>query len=517
MKLIYLGADVPSNRTILESMNVKHVGFSFWRAVQRGLPKNKRYLLNNYFQPDMKIHVHPGIPEKTTLTEAEFDAFAADYEDFLAHNIDRIESFIEIDHPQITKLMMSEQREAAWSEETKFWATLREDHSYADLVDMCQQYTNVAIPYSIIESDVSMAAKTRALSSQYNTTFHALACAKPDNLRQIHVATASTQSWLSPMMRGETIVWSGTKLVRYPKKMKEQARPRYKAVYEKAGLDFGKIIDDDPIEVTKLALWSYDQFEERFNMVNNPFLSPPDDDDESSIYQGIEDFKAGRIHHIDLGELSDNSGYLQEDDYAETTPAVVDKRGGQMRKLNTRAPSEMTTLPVFGTDFNTVVEKDEQGNDVIKDVTMVRSNANSLRMCDTCFVAANCPAFQVGNTCAFNLPVEIKTKEQVRSLLNAIVEMQAQRVAFSRFAEELNGGYPDPNTSQEMDRLFKMFKMIKDLEDTSSFVKMTVEARNSGGVLSQIFGERAQNLNELPNGGLSEEQVTRIIQHNIEE
>jgi len=177
----------------------------------------------------------------------------------------------------------------------------------------------------------------------------------------------------------------------------------------------------------------------------------------------------------------------------------------------------MTTLPVFGTDFNTVVEKDEQGNDVIKDVTMVRSNANSLRMCDTCFVAANCPAFQLGNTCAFNLPVEIKTKEQVRSLLNAIVEMQAQRVAFSRFAEELNGGYPDPNTSQEMDRLFKMFKMIKDLEDTSSFVKMTVEARNSGGVLSQIFGERAQNLNELPNGGLSEEQVTRIIQQNIEE
>jgi hypothetical protein len=138
-------------------------------------------------------------------------------------------------------------------------------------------------------------------------------------------------------------------------------------------------------------------------------------------------------------------------------------------------------------------------------------------MCDTCFVAANCPAFKPQNTCAFNLPVEVKTKEQLAALLNAIIEMQGQRIAFARFAEEINGGYPDPNTSQEMDRLFKMIKTTKDLEDSSSYIKMTVEAKNGGGVLSQIFGERAQHLTELPNGGMSEEQVTRIIQQGIEE
>jgi hypothetical protein len=68
-----------------------------------------------------------------------------------------------------------------------------------------------------------------------------------------------------------------------------------------------------------------------------------------------------------------------------------------------------------------------------------------------------------------------------------------------------------------MDRLLKMVKTIKDLEDTSAFVRMTVEAKGGGGVLSQIFGEKAQTLSELPNGGLNEEQVTRIIQQNIEE
>lgn len=498
MKLIYLGADVPSNRVILESMNVKDVGVSFWRLTQRGLPKSKRYLLSNYFNDDMRIHVHPGVPEKNQISGEDLDNFAAEYEDFLAHNMDRLESFIEIDHPTLDKHAINLQRQAAWSEEDKFWATLREDNSYSEFAEMCQQYKNVAIPYSIIEADVSLAAKTRSLTNQYGTVFHALACAKPDNLRQIHVETASTQSWLSPMMRGETIVWDGTKLLRYPKKMKDQARPRYKAVYEKAGLDFDKIINDDPIEVAKLALWSYDQFEERFNMANNPFFTPEDDDDE-------------------FGLLSDNSGILHDDDYAETPLPVIDKRGGEMRKLNTRSADEMMTLPVFGAEVKTIVEKDENGVDIIKDVPLLRSSQVSLRMCDTCFVASNCPAFKVNNNCAFNLPVEVKTKEQLRALLNAIVEMQAQRIAFARFSEELNGGYPDPNTGQEMDRLLKLIKNAKDLDDNSSFVKMTVEARNSGGVLSQIFGERANNLTELPNGGFNDEQVTRIIQQSIED
>jgi len=490
MDLVYLGADVPSNRVIMESMGVRNVGVSFWRLTQRGLPKNKRYLLDNYFPNYMNIYVHPGLPDNAQISADELETFAVAYEDFLAHNMERINSFIEIDHPILSKNAIKAQREAAWSDEEKFWATMREDHSYAEIVEMCQQYKDIAIPYSIIEADVSLAAKTRALSTQFGTTFHALACAKPDNLRQIQVATASTQSWLSPMMRGETIVWDGNKLVRYPKKMKDQARPRYKAVYEKAGLDFDKIVNDDPVEVAKLALWSYDQYEKRFNMTS---------------------------HKADDSEIYDSSVNMQDTDNTENTPVVPDSRGGQMRKFEARNPQDMMMLPVFGTEIKTVVEKDENGIDIIRDVPLMRSNATSLRMCDTCFVAANCPAFKVSNTCAFSLPVEVKTKEQLTALLNAIIEMQGQRIAFARFAEEMNGGYPDPNTSQEVDRLFKLLKTMKDLEDTSSYVRMTVEAKNGGGVLSQIFGEKAQNLTELPHGGYGEEQVTRIIQQGIEE
>lgn len=231
-------------------------------------------------------------------------------------------------------------------------------------------------------------------------------------------------------------------------------------------------------------------------MVNNPYLMPEEEYDDEELYTNSPNTSSGKS--------------------AETTLPVVDNKGTSVRKLEVRNSSEMTTLPVFATEIKTVIERDEEGREVVKDVPIIKSSTSSLRMCDTCFVAANCPAFKPQTTCSFNLPIKVETKEQLRSLLTAIVEMQGQRVAFARFSEELNGGYPDPNTGQEMDRLLKMVKTIKDLEDTSSFVRMTVEAKNGGGVLSQIFGEKAQHLSELPNGGLDENQTTRIIQQSVE-
>ncbi|NDD67480.1 hypothetical protein EBZ35_07525 [bacterium] len=111
--------------------------------------------------------------------------------------------------------------------------------------------------------------------------------------------------------------------------------------------------------------------------------------------------------------------------------------------------------------------------------------------------------------------MEIKTKDQLKALINAIIEMQGQRVAFARFSEELNGGYPDPNVGQEIDRLFKLLKTVKELDDSTSFIKMTLEGRTSGaGVLSSIFGEKAQVLKELPEV-IDATVVDEVIERNL--
>ena len=484
MRIIYLGAEVPSNRKLLESTSVREVGFSFWRIRERGLPTTKPYLLENYFSEDFSINVYPGIPEGANLSDEDLHTFAAEYESFIANNIDRLTIFNEVS--EINPAFVMEQRRTVWREVPpgKFQPVWDPKSGLEGLNLLVEHYLDIGIPGYSIEDNTQLATVTRTHSRVHGTRFHAIGTAKPDNLRQVKLETASTLAWLSPMMRGETIIWNGRELVRYPKRMKEQARLRHQNLYPKAGVDTDKILEDDDKEVCRLAVWSYQQYERKVNGMTS---------EESFLY--------------------DNRGELDTPTNAETTPSVSDNKPSTVRKLLPRNPEELGNLPVFGYNLTSIVEPDG----TIRDVTTVSSQSVSLRACDTCFVASNCPAFKPQSVCAFNLPVKVETKDQLKALINAVIEMQGQRVAFMRFAEEMSGGYADPNVSQEIDRLFKLIKTTKELDDSREFIRMTVERQTSGGILSTIFGDKAEVLKELPNGGLSEEQTTEIIRQSIED
>lgn len=485
-KLIFGGVEIPSNRTLLERSGVDNVMLNYWGLRKRGLPKTKAYLIGEQFLPDMKVWVDSGATQadQANLSRAELEEYAAEYEEFIALNYDRIEGWVEFDS-QVMGLPWIKQQRAAFESDPKMWVVWHETYTIAVLQQWAAEYQNIALPGAAIEAVTALGGITRNLVQKYGTAFHGLAVAKPDNLRSIPFTTASTLSWISPMRRGETIVWDGMKLARYPKKMKAQARMRYKTIVEKAGLDFQKFIEDDTTEATKVAVWSYLKMEE--SMKNNKVSDNSDD----TLYTGL----------MDLGGVgSDNSG--------------SEMRKVERTELVKRDPNEVISMPVFGYEMQTVVD-DEDGRDVLKDVPIVKSNNSTLRQCDTCFVAANCPAFKPSNTCAFSLPVEVKTKEQLKALNTALLEMQAQRVAFMRFSEELNGGYADPNVSQEMDRYFKMLKAMKELDESKEFVQITASRQSSGGVLSAIFGDRATALREQEQT-LSEEKTTMIIKNQIE-
>jgi hypothetical protein len=444
----------------------------------------------------MKVWVDSGATQadKAGLSQRELEEYAANYEEFVALNYDRIEGWVEFDS-QVWGLPKIVQNRAAFQNDPKMWVVWHDTYNMLLLRDWAQEYANVAIPGNAIEKVTSLSGLVRNAKAQNDVQFHALATAKPDNLRQIPFDTASTLAWTSPMRRGETIVWDGTKLVRYPKKMKDQARLRYKNVVAQAGLDFDKFVNDDTTEATKVAVWSYLQLEAKMDK-NKPDLRVikgglPSleemlaDNNEGPLYTGLMDF--------------------------DTTPS--NNRDMEVRKkVEPRDPSEKVNLPVFGFESKTIVDAD----DTLRDVPVVRSQQASLRQCNTCFVAANCPAFKPDNMCAFNLPVEVKTKEQLKDLLTSVIEMQGQRVMFMRYAEELNGGYADPNVSQEVDRLFKLIANMKDLESNKEFVQITASRETSGGVLSAIFGDRASVLKEMEQP-LNEDQTTRIIKTSIED
>jgi len=488
MNIVFMGGEVPSHRNLLAAAGAKHISINYFRLVKRGLPKTKDYLLAERFPDDIKIYIDGGGHQINDLnmTEREIEEYTAAYQDWLVLNEDRITLATEVDARVMGQNWINHQRRTFGEDFglDKFSVVWHQELGHTALFGLAERYNNVGLLGESLEDDTSLSARSRALLSQFpDLRFHGIACAKPDNLRQVPLATASSLSWLSPMMRGETIVWDGTRLVRYQKKQKDQARPRYKAIIERAGLDFEKIINDDSNEVTRLAIWSYLQLE---NSLNKKYSQE---------------------------KLSDNSDELDSAGSAETRGLAPDNRGVEVRKdFKPRDPEDIRTLPVFGVTSKTVIEKDDTGRDVIRDAPVLTSTTNSFRQCNTCFVASNCPAFKPNNSCAFNLPVEINTKEQLKGLLNAIIEMQAARVGFARFAEELNGGYPDPNTGQEIDRLFKIIGEVKKLEENKEFVRMTVERQTSGGVLSQLFGDRAR----VPEIGLTEAESSRIISDNLE-
>ena len=490
MNIVYMGAEVPSHRILLTDAGAKHISVNYWRLVKRGLPKTKDYLIQGRFPDDVSVYVDGGGHNinDLNLSDRELKEYAESYQEWVGLNSDRISGATELDAKALGPEWVNYHRSSMVDVlgEDKLWVVWHQETGHTGLYGLAERFPNVAILGETLEDDTSLSARSRALQHQFtDLEFHGIACAKPDNLRQVPFTTASTLSWLSPMMRGETIVWDGTRLVRYQKKMKDQARPRYKAMIERAGLDYDKIINDDSNEVTRLAIWSYMQLE------NSLTKKQPH-------------------------KLSDNSDVLDTPGSAETLGVAPDNRPVPSRNnLAQRDVSELRTLPVFGVSTKTVVERDADGKDVIKDVPIISSNSVSLRQCDTCFVAANCPAFKPANACAFNLPIEVKTKDQLKSLLNTIIEMQGSRVAFARYAEELNGGYPDPNTGQEIDRLFKLVNQMKELEENKEFVRMTVERQTSGGVLSALFGDKANTLRELPNGGLNESESSRILDEGL--
>ena len=273
MKFIYLGADVPSNRTLLETTTANHVGVSFWRLVKRGLPKTKAYLIDNYFSTDTYVYVHGGIPKTEKLSADEFEDFAVLYENFVADNIERITTFNEISHPLLSPTFIEEQRRTCWADVPpgKFQPIWQSQTGADGLRGLVDSYLDIGIMGDDIEYETQLASITKTYTNRNGTRFHGINTAKPDNLRQVKLESASTLSWLAPMLHGETIIWDGTRIVRYPKKMKEQARPRYSAIYEKAGLNYDLIMEDDPQEVCRLAVWSFEQLELRLNNMNGNF------------------------------------------------------------------------------------------------------------------------------------------------------------------------------------------------------------------------------------------------------
>jgi hypothetical protein len=264
------------------------------------------------------------------------------------------------------------------------------------------------------------------------------------------------QAWLYPAKYGEFIVWDGSRFHRHnPGTSEERERlvGKYSRVVSEV-FDLDLIQRRDAREQARLAAWSY------VNWGQSLARNLPTEEPEES--QNAEVIYLASTHTLPRG----------------------------VKKIRVQQP-----LPLFAQDEVTALEESEDGSQDLKSRRVLTTSNETVRVCDTCVLASTCPAYEAGSSCAFNLPIEIRTPAQMRSVISSVLEMQTVRVAFARFAEEVRGGDLDPAVGQEMDRLIRMAEKARKIEERRERLTVSLESEESGGgtgVLSRIFGPRAQ-------------------------
>lgn len=438
MRIIYSGAESSSNLRVLQRAGVREVGLNY-RHLRSRSARSGAVDLSPY--AGMAIHVYPG-----NLHEDP----SADVLDLPRAYLE----FVEDNHASLASWMTYSGPED--SPEQALLQALRDDLPPNMRIGLRPEDPAREMPVG----STLVATDWRSMESEpgFQGLVADLCLGRACELYRFGGRPGSgydwvdgiyTVEWSDPAKYGSLLVWSGGKLSKYQARDREGALARHSGTLSELGLD-----PESWEDMCYLATWS--------------------------LQRACE-------------QVSDNKGESgSKPEPGSNLPASISS-AIDMRYVGPPQPrpqSERMVLPVVDISSRQVVsEKD--GHTVIQDVPVVESRASSLRRCDGCFVARTCPEFQPGSGCAFDLPLEVKTREQVVSMLNWVIEMQGARVAFARYAEEMNGGYPDESLSKEIDRLLKLVKQSKDIQDDRASFKMTVQSRGSGGVLSAIFGDKA--------------------------
>lgn len=468
MIVFFGGAEKGSHRNLLIDSGVTRMAVNITHLP---IPKTKEFSVPTVFNgADVIVYA------------SENDEDLNKYNDFIRQHADDL--FAVIGRPDY---------DGEWLE-GKYIPVWSDNDDLERLAWLCQRYGRVAI------SDKAINAKTlpriRSLAQRWDALIIGLT-SKPDVIEALPWDIVIVGSWTSTLRYGETQVWDGHALRRYPAQQKESSRKKHRPDIIRLGIDYDAVTEDDVTAVGTLAIKSWQAWEEHTFLGYDPNTS---EDEEEFVNQEEGDIVAIPPQTpTDLNKVSKGSSIA-------------------IGKLEKRHDSERLLLPVIGIEHivsmgtQTDYEQGEHIEINPEETTVVRYQSNPLRQCDSCYLAARCPAFREHSECGFKLPVEIRTKDQLQAMLQAMIEMQASRVLFARFAEELEGQGLDPALSSEMDRLFSLIDKFKNISDNRDLLHIQVEARGNAGVLSRLFGQKAGEISrQLPGGGLNPSMTDQFI------
>lgn len=476
MRLYYQGSELPTYRNHIVDNGIDSSSLSYL-GLRKRTKFTKPWLIKDKFPEGHHLFVDSGCSvlnnEKgeAKYTNEELSQIGDHYYQWVDQNIAQVELYSEFDATQLGRGYIDSRRDSVRDLMfDKFLPIWREDDGMDGLIELAQRFGRIGIAQTTLKGR-DLVPHLNRLASQ-GIELHGLAMTKPDIMQAVKWTSISSTSWTTPQRYGDTIIWSHNQLKRYPKSMKDQARKKERSTIITAGFDFDKVMRDDPKELLRLSLWSWQQLVNKINKTPTGVTTPMNFRDEE--FSEIEDGGVG---------------------------IVAEKAPKRVPTATPRDPSQKRVIPFL--DFDVEVEKvknKETGEYENVERQKVKIRSESMRICDTCFLAAKCPMFEENSTCAYDIPIQVETKEQMAALMNTLVSMQSQRVLFMKMAEDAEGGYADPNLSSEIDRLGKLIEKKHNIEQEGFSLTITAKQQGEMSMVDRIFGDigNTRPLHELP-------------------
>jgi hypothetical protein len=468
MRIVLSGGEKGTYRSVLLSNGVRRIAVNL---TQLSIPTKKTLSLPDMF-PDAEITLYTSDTDEDTH---KFDSFIRDHLD------------------DIDTVLGMHGYDGSWIGD-KYVPIWSDSQDVERLAHLCSKHGRVAISDRAINSKTI--GRIRQLHQRWGTRLVGIT-SKVDVIESIEWDAVVVSSWTSVVRYGETQVWDGHGLRRYPAQQKESSRRKHRFDIARLNCDFDAVLEDDVSEVSKLAIRSW------LSLEMHSF---------SGAYDPINGDVDGDASNHETGDIVTTppltGGNPNSDNWGTVIAhAPVERRQNDEKRL----------LPVIGIEHivpEGTFSADTQGEHIEVDhdeTTVVRYQNSGLRQCDSCYLAPRCPAFKAHSECAYELPIELRTKDQLNALLTAMLEMQASRVMFARFAEELEGQGMDPTVSSEMDRLFSLVDKFKNISDSRDLVRFEMEARSGAGVLSRLFGASAGQASRAVTAPMTTPEIDRAI------
>ena len=416
MDFYFAGAEQPLYMRQLIDLDVTHIAISFFEW-QRRHSNDDVY---KHVPNGVKVCITPGIAKKE---DVDFRAFGEDYIEFAERNSEQCIVYgLDSEACPIDVKRDVHNRLSILPNYVPFPV------EGVTLEDLAQHFERVGVNARTGKS-IPTNELRRIRASLYGSN---ITDAKV--LKGARFAATTSFAWLSARRYGELWVYSRGRLHHYAAANREKAARAHRDAIEALGVDPGACVANDPAALVAVAVKSLQEMAQSLS-------KRPRDRQEA--------------------ETADAT--------ASGTPGDPVVTAGTQGDASAIVPFiERVRVPLPG-----ILLDDQEG------VQKVRSQGANMRRCDSCNLSDQCPEYHEHASCAFSLPVEIKSRAQWEAASHYLLEVQMQRIAFAHMAEQLEGSELTPRVGQEMDRFYKMLSNQKDLEQKPDPIP--------GGAMSTFF------------------------------